>query len=283
MTQIQFIIKKNAFKAVPPNYSVGELENCLVSLDKQVKAFNINCSITPTDIKDVPRKTDAFLVCFLDENSLIPNDYLIRITSMSNLYRDSTCFCGPVSTHSVVLPNDWFLSRILQSYKNYNLKWFNEGVFIINKDTNVYPPLEGCIFSGYHYNLMGGYVPTESPRGLIERNNILLSKIDSCGLILYCSKLQTGLYISGEEFTLENFNKYFYNMGYMHGGLVTDEEFNKKFLVNHNMLEIENLSWIEENEKITKENKIRYGKQVAIIKCMYELGYYEAMTRSKII
>lgn len=289
MNQIEFYIKKSRSKIVPPFYSsVVEGESSLykpvtASLEQQVKELNINAGVHVVDIQDIPVKTGAFLLCVLDENSLIPDDYLHRIVSMNNLHRDAALVCGPVKTVSQTQPIDWFVSRIARVYKNYFLDGFSSFISCyLNDDSQNYPPIDGCVFSGRHYNECGGYRAIMTPRFMLEKNFEFLSRIDKTGPMVYSDRLKTLYYISSEEFEIQNFSRFYYCLGYYDGLQSTSKKFRNQFITNANLLEVDSLTWVDDNHDVAESKRDKYGQAAATLKCMYELGYTEAIVKGKL-
>jgi hypothetical protein len=290
MNQIEFYIKKSRHKVVPPFYShlLKEEQSFLYrpvtqALEQQIKELNLNAGVHVVDLQDIPTKTNAFLLCILDENSMVTDDYVARITSMNNLHRDMAMLCGPVRAISKTQPLDWFISRIANIYKDYNIDGFSSFVSCyLNKDTQNYPPIEGCIFSGRHYNECGGYRAIITPRYALEKNFEFLSAIDKSGPIVYSEKLRTLYYVNSEEFDIPNFSKFYYCLGYYDGLQSTSGKFYNQFIVNANLLEVESLTWIRKNMEVPETKRDQYSQMAATLKLMYELGYGEAIVKNKL-
>lgn len=257
---------------------------CLDSLKNQAEAFEIPVNVELVNLDEIPRSTDSFLTIILHQNSLIPEDYLPRIMAMNNLHRSAACFCGPVYTRSKSHPRDWFISRILKGYKNYEIDSFGTSLSCkINTEVLNYPPIFGCVFSSRYYNDAGGYEPLRSPRHDIENNTLFFKKIDTIGDVIYSSKLNTSYFVTAEEFEIENFSKYYYSLGYQQGLMTENEKIFDRIAENYNWLELQNLEWCESNEEVDIAQKFSYTRQMAILKCSYQLGFYEAVAGEKIV
>lgn len=278
MNQVEFYIIRSETLVVPAffntNISGQMFRPAYDVIEKQIKELNLNAGVNMVDIKDIPVNTQSFLVCILGENSLVPDDYVARLLSMNNLHRNMSLLCGPVNTTSNVIPKDWFISKIAKNYKNYEIDGFSSFISCyLNNDESNYPPIEGCIFSGRHYNECGGYRPIFSPRYLITKDSNLLSELDKSGPIIYSDRLRTITYISSDEYEMSNFSKYYYRLGYYDGTRG----------INHNSKILEITDFERYNKDIPEDNKEKYLKISKILECMYKIGHTEAVTQNAIL
>lgn len=281
---LQFLIIKSDFKKIPPllefsnpNDSPYVYMSCVDSIKSQVLHLGLNTDINIIEYKDIPSKVNAHLVVFLSEKSLVPSDYVNRILAMNNLHTNAGAFCGPIFTQK---PEgfDWFTSKIAETYMRYSLDSFSSFISCsLTKDNENYPPIFGNVFVGHYYNKIGGYNPIKSERANIYTNPKCFERLErSGGELIYSERLSSGYYITAEEMSIENFKNYYYSMGYAQGVKSTAESFTHQYIQNSNMLEIENITWVTENRNV--DNNLEYKKNVSILKCMYDLGYFEGMT-----
>tara|TARA_R110000824_G_scaffold221481_1_gene408589 strand:+ start:3329 stop:4282 length:954 start_codon:yes stop_codon:yes gene_type:complete len=255
---------------------------CVESLKKQSASFEVPVNIEILELEEIPPTTDSFLTVFLHENSLITPDYIPRLMAMNNLFKSAAAFCGPHHTRSRRHP-DWFISRILHRYKNYEIDSFDTSLVCKITDEQLnYPPIYGSVIPSRYYNEVGGYQAIKTPRSVLENNSRFFKSLSALGDIIYSSRLNTSYFISPEEFELENFSKYYYNLGYSRG-LVTDpeEEFDP-FLLDASLLEIKNTDWANLNEAVPEYLKSVYKRNISVFRCSYELGFFEAVTGQKI-
>lgn len=287
MNQIEIYIKKTRHKAVPPFYShsfdrdqSSLYRPALDSIKAQIKELGVTASVDLVDVQDIPVKTNAFLLCILDENSLIADDYIARILSTNNLHRDMAMVCGPVLPVSKNQPLDWFVLKIADTYKKYDLKNFSSFISTyINGDYQNYPSIEGCIFSGRHYNEMGGYRPVITPRFLMEKNYDFLSGLDRIGPLVYSERLSTLYYVNPEELEMNNFSKFYYCMGYYDALCPPNaKSYNSVVLA---------LEFVDNDsayaDKTDSDRISKYGNMLTTLKCIYEVGFTEAKTNNKIL
>jgi hypothetical protein len=288
MKTIQFYILKSPYKKIPPGLIFNNPEDqeypytpVFASLEGQAKEFSVDIEVSEIEITEIPTRANSYLIVFLDQNSIIPQDYIARILSMNNLHTNAAAFCGPVFTEKSVHKIDWFISKISSLYKRYSLDGFDSFISCrLNDDEQNFPPISGSIFSGSHYTKIGG-IKCISSRYPFADTQLFLQKAKDIGEIIYSSRLSTGYFITTEELEIENFSKYYYQLGYSDGLKSSPEKMNHQFAQNQNLLEIESLSWATQNEEV-KENK-EYIKHIAIFKCLYEVGFFEAFTGSKLI
>lgn len=288
MEDIHFFILKSKFKSVPPEFNHVDLpytyRPCLISLNDQIKQItgvSISCSII--EYEDIPSNVKAGIICILDENSLIPSDYINRILAINNLHTNACFFCGPVDTIYSQIKNDWFISKISGLYKRYNIGELNHFISCeINNDTINYPIILGNIFIGAYYNAVGGYNPIVSPRGPIYKNPHFfkrLNRVENRPMV-YNNRLSTMYFITNEEMEISNFGHYYYTLGYMDGLAANNQSFVDQYIKSNNMLEILDPTWLTQGS--TSNNEC-YKKQIMLLKCHYDIGYAEAFTGAKII
>lgn len=285
---INFYTIDSEYKKVPPCMLFSNKEESAYkyvpiedNLQKQIEQFDIDAEIHQISLESIPVRADSHLICFLDQNSLIPSDYVARIIAMNNLHTDAVAFCGPVFVEKAVSPTDWFISKIAAQYKRYSLDGFDSFISCtLNEDQQNYPDINGLILIGQYYNKMGG-ISIIKDRHIIPNVSLFLNNVSSMGDIVYSSRLSTGYFVTSQEFNIENFSKYYYKLGYLNGLKSNNIDMKYQFAKNNNLLEIESLSWITQNEEV-KDND-DYIKHIAIFKCIYELGFFEAFTKTRII
>lgn len=274
MKQIDFYIKKSKQKVVPPFFThVLDGESAFVyrpatdELERQIKELGLNAAVNVVDIQNIPTKVDSFLVCILDENSIIPDDYVSRVLSINNLHRDAAMFCGPITPVAQTIPTDWFIARISKTYRSYEIDGFSAfSSCYINKDLQNYPAIDGCIFSGRHYNQVGGYRPIMSPRSLVEKNDLFFAALDKIGPMIYSDRLKTLYYITSEELRPEHMPKYYYSLGYVDG------------LAKNPASPI-----MLESIDVPAEYRDQYEVHAALLRGSYDLGKNEAISKTKIV
>ena len=263
------------------------LESCTDSLQKQATQFGIDVIVNLVDIENIPTTSDASLVGILDENMFIRNDYLAAVVSINNLHRDATVLCGPICTRHKN-NSDWFTKAIEENYKNYNIPVTEEMLLIdISDEEHNFPPINGCFFSGVVYNDMGGYTPVASPRGYLRNNKHFIKMMSTKGRIIHSSSLKSIYFISEAEFDVESISEYYYDLGYQDGILIsykTDKERLAetwhRFIESPEMFDNTSPRWLlSDNE----ETNYSYAEKLVLLKCKYQVGFFEGMLGRKII
>lgn len=290
MNDLEFLLLRNKNKKLLPTMefpvytdSPYVYKQAGHSIDEQSKSLTgLSIGKTVIEYEEIPSKINASILCILDENSIVPSDYINRILAMNNLHTRASFFCGPVFNTSPVIPTDLLNSKISNSYKTYGLNEF--GSFIscyLNDDFRNYPPIHGNIFIGSYYNSVGGYNPVISPRGRVYRNPKFFDRLEKTSTdIIYSSRLSTGYFITAEELSIENFSSYYYALGYSDGLNASTKDMEDQYIKCHNMLDIEDPSWITQGPEA--QNEI-YKKYLYVLKCNYDVGYFEAISKTKII
>lgn len=209
-----YIVQEN--KVVPPEFVHNESKDTYFTLEdisKQAKLLNIDYTLTCGALSGIPRKTDSFLFIVLSENSLIPGDFLSKILSINNLHRDAACFCGPRIARSSKSTLD--LANFLKLYQNYSLDSFSTFISCyINGQDWLYPSISGSIFSGRHYNSVGGYSEHMSPRGPVE-NIEFFNRIDRSGPMVYSECLKTYKFLTDIDMVRPYMTQWCYEQGYV--------------------------------------------------------------------
>lgn len=265
-------------------------EPCRDAFKAQVAQLEVSANIEYVEAGDIPSKTDSNLIGIFDENYLIPQRYLLSAISLYNMYNSYGAFCGPISTHSNEKPVDWFICEIASQYKVYSLNEFNNVLsFDITKEPAHLPPTMGCVFAGRFYNEAGGYSPTLSPRGIIKNESSLVNRIASLGSILYSKSLEAAYYITPNEFDIQNFSRYFYELGYCKGiQLATEAESKydtlwKMFVESPESIDNRTLHFTFLRDHMEEGQKKKYAEKLAMIKCMYHVGMFEGINGQKIL
>ena len=265
-------------------------EPCIDSVKRQIAELELKADISIVEASEVPRDVNSRLVILLDQNSLIPRQYILSAVSMNNMFKSNAVFCGPVSTKSSSKPTDWFISDIAEYYKTYSINDFSKVLaFDITEEPELFPPANTCVVSARFYNEVGGYSPLVSPRGDIKNNSLFLLELSKIGSIVYTKSLDTSYYVSSSEFQVANFSKYFYNLGYCRGVNMfknKEEQYEtlwKMFVESPESIDNRTLSFINFNTEIESERKKKYAEKLATFKCLYQVGMFEGINGQKIL
>lgn len=276
------------------------IENCVNALKKEVDAYNINADVNIVSIESIPAQCDANLICFLDQNMFIPDDFLNRAVALNNLFRDGGVFCGPVYTH-------WddnspsFIKSIEKNYHRYHLHFGNSQVCDITQEEHNYPRLIGSVFSGSAYNEIG-YSSLKSPRHQSLDNRSFIQKIGRRYKILYAEDLYKIRYLTSSDMETKNISDYYYDMGFQDGLLLSmknvadkQNELWHRFVESPELLDNEMPRWLykdiieQANEnsglpkKITPVFEFDYLEKLVILKCKYQIGFFEGMMGTQLV
>jgi hypothetical protein len=280
---IKFLIKKSLNTVVPEFFSCETTDKTSIyrpvtpSLNDQLRSLGVAGSISILSVEDFPTHVDDFLVCVLDENSLVPDDYIARIMAMNNLHRDAALFCGPVGTHSSIKPTST-INKILELYKTYHYDSFSRFISCeINNDYNYYPPITGCVISGRVYNMVHGYKPQRTVRSIIENNKDFFCSLSKLGPMIYSNRLSTFQYLTSEDLKTENLIQYWYTEGYSSAQL----DKHNKVDTNKESSKLLKLEYLISNTDSPNDSSFKFI--IDACKCMYSVGYYECLTNSKIL
>ena len=120
-----FILKSNhdneaAFHEETSYYNVNDIY-------KQSELLKLSCSINSVYINEVPRSTEAAIVIFLQDNCMIPGNYISRVLSLKTLHPEASGFFSDVNaritrcSHEVSEFYEYFYRKI-----NFdsNTSWF---------------------------------------------------------------------------------------------------------------------------------------------------------------
>lgn len=195
-----FYIIENEEK-IPPTYTV-EKNNIVYRhhSDIRYQAEKIgypidNYSFLHGKISDAPRNIKHDAICFLTENTLVESDYLLKLISAYNLYRNSSCICGPVFND-----NKHFL------YENIAY----HSLSITLNSTHEYPRMNNILIPSAFYNSVSGYRPVVTARGHYCVDIGFFEKLRAMGQIVYSSVINTF-----EHFTKnEKIDIRYYTSGY---------------------------------------------------------------------
>lgn len=261
------MLKKSKFKVVPhlhESYINDTLYTpAYFSLKRQLQDQSISGSVDI--IEQFPRKTMAFLVCILDENSLVPDDYVARLLAVNNIHRDMSMCCGPVLNMYPEHKIDKTESAIVAKYKQYKIPAISNVISCTIDDSDHFPPTTGCLISGHYYNQIGGYTPIETVRCSTIDNPAVFNRLLKLGPIIYSTALSTSYFVTSDELNMANYAKHFYDLGYFDG-----------------LLGKQRPNVINDIEYDLSQDEVNVSL-INTCKCNYNVGYYEALAKNLII
>ncbi|HAT66241.1 MAG TPA: hypothetical protein DCS66_16885 [Flavobacteriaceae bacterium] len=287
MLDITVFILKNKFHTEKRTISHNHhtLINCHDAIKIEIDQYKINGEIHVIDTENIPCRCQSNLICFLDQNTFIPADFLNRVVSLNNLFRDGGVFCGPVYTKWEGKPSG-FAKSIEKNYHKYDLHFGNSQVCDITGEEHNYPSLIGSVISGGAYNEIG-YFPVSSPRHTSGDNKGFIQKISQKYKIIYSIGLFKTKYLTSFDAEVSTLSDYYYDLGYQDGILLANknlkdrhEELWHRFVNSPELLDNEMPRWLYDDKVETHGS---YLETLVVLKCKYQIGLYEGMMGQKLI
>ena len=245
---------------------------------KEIQEYGLSGDIKRVSIDDIKNKTDASLVVILDDDTYIPHDFINRVISFNNLFRDAGILCGPVYP---TLDSDFS-----KSYHTYELKFGSSVVSDITKERNSYPSMIGCVISGEAYNRYL-YSPTVSTRHKSVDNSFFLDAITREFKIYYSPRLFKARYLEKSDLEITVLSDYYYNLGYQDGLAASAKSQDEKrtelwarFVDSPEMFDNTMPRWLFDSDM--KSNG-EYAEMLVLAKCKYQIGFYEGMLGKEVI
>lgn len=159
-------------------------------------------------LEEMPTQTEADAIVVLNQNTLVPSNYLDLINAAYYLNSTASVMMGPIFKYSSVRVDLDLIDEFMNSPNH-----FVNSIKSCTASIQQFNSLYGCVFNGYHYNKCGGYKPTVTPRGTITTPYEFLRKMARSSEIIYENRLHTGYFVTKEEQTNENILSHFYECG----------------------------------------------------------------------
>lgn len=187
MNSIEIFILKN--KITPPAVEEFNTNDTFYvpasNIEKQISENNISGSVSCCDIENIPRSTKSSIIAFIDESSLIPSNYLVRIFALKAIHPKAASFFGGRVARINRTQSE--LLSVYQRILNRNEYSTCEISYSINKNEMMYPSLDGLVVSDLCYNTIGGYTSKDN----ITYNHNFFKAIDNYGDFIYHKSLTT--------------------------------------------------------------------------------------------
>lgn len=279
MNDIEVLIVKKS-RPNRPTSLMCERERLVLAENtkKEIYDNNINGNVTKINIDDLYKKIESKIIVILDEDTYVPDDFITRIVSFNNLFRDAGILCGPV------YPT--LESKFSKSYYTYNLKFGTSVVSDISKEPNSYPSIIGSVITGQAYNKYI-YHPIKSDRHISVDNSFFLSSITKEYKIYYSPKLFKARYLDKSDLEIDVLSDYYYNLGYQDGLAVSykskadkHKELFDRFVNSPEMFDNTMPRWLFES---TPDADGEYAEMLVLTKCKYQIGFYEGMLGKKLL
>lgn len=204
-----YIIQKNR----PISNGVIEYKNqktyrTVASLEEQARRSKIDIDIIKGVPADIPTRIKDDYILIIEENMLIHDDYLIDIVSSCMIHRDMSVLCGPVYNSSLEDSNSGYMEYNINPYSYSTIHSFHLGDEVSN-----YPDINNVVFSGLHYNSLGGYRREPSTRGFCT-NYGFLSSMAKQGKVIYSESISSIRYEPMHENSKLDLSNYYLRLGY---------------------------------------------------------------------
>jgi hypothetical protein len=257
------------------------------SLQKEISEFGIDAGINNySNLELVPSNVGANLVVFLSTWSYIKSDFLTTCISLNNIFRDAGVFCGPVYNNSQSVLSNQAYSKYLKCYHQYELDFGGNEISNITGERFNYPNILGCVFTGRAFNEFR-YSPVVSSRHIDVNNNIFLNQIAQKYSIYYAKCLDKAVALSKESFSIEELSDYYYKLGYQDGLSLLDKSIKDKhnelwsrFIESPELFDNEMPRWLFDS---SPEESGDYIESLVLLKCKYQIGFYEGMLGKTLI
>lgn len=260
---------------------------------REIYDYGLKGNVTKVSVDDLSKRVDANLVVILDEDTYVPEDFINRIVSFNNLFRDAGILCGPV------YPT--LDSQFSKSYYTYDLKFGTSVVSDISKEPNSYPSIIGSVITGQAYNSFL-YNPVKSTRHSSADNSFFVSSVAKQYKIYYSPKLFKARYLDKSDLDIKVLSDYYYNLGYQDGMALSAKSKNEKtnelydrFINSPEMFDNTMPRWLFESISMSSDNTdqktirakpevtAEYVEILVLTKCKYQIGFYEGMLGKEVI
>lgn len=250
---------------------------------------NIDYSIDLHEISDItkiPNKCDSDAILITEDNLSFRSNLLESIYNISELFGDYGIICGPTSTSIKLSSNKHQLNKNIFSLYEYNLNFGNTKISDITNEPYNYPPINGCVISGQAYN-NSVYKITKSDRHISIENKYFMNMMSKKYKIYYSDHLSKIKNIDTKLYSFDKTLEDYYDSGYQDGRLLfMSDADNKKKELWHKFVESPDAMdnniprWILEKSYSESSD---YIEDLIMLKCRYQIGFYEGMTNKSIL
>ena len=244
--------------------------------DKQeINIDNNGYQIEVLNVKEheIPKKIESRFAVITEFDLSFDKNFVKNAISIADIFDNAGVICGPIKTNST--------KNIAKTYE-YDLGLSGAEIADITSEQNNYPPINGSLIRKETYNRFT-YSPTISHRHTTIENKRFI-KLASSSRILYSKNLTKTKYISEEDLTINNLSRYSYNLGYQHGSMLfhgrqdNKKELWFKFVESPEILDRDMPRWLVKDG--SDEESL---EQIVIIKCNYQIGFFEGLTNKSLI
>ena len=266
------------------NLESGTFFEPLSSICKQLGSNNLSYSVIRTSIERIPTNVESSLVMFVDLSFLIKEDYIFNAVTLNNLHRDMGIVFGPVDIHT---KSDKNIRHIKNSYYGYDLNFGSIYTADITDEPHNYGSLYNAVISGSVYNRFG-FSGCKTPRSFILDNVSFFKEVSKVSKIYYSSILPKVKILTDQDFEHKIVSDYYYDTGYLDGLSASGcgskkqkDDLWQKFVESPEVIDSNHPRWLFDEARV-KEN-INYLELLTLLKCKYQIGYFEGMLGKRVI
>lgn len=285
MKDVTLVALKEEISSDPLVKRSQQYSDPLRSFPDQLSSAGISFDIITCELDKIPREIDSKLVIFTDSSLLVAEDYIFNAVTLNNLFRDMGIVFGPVDVKS---SSDKNVEHIKNSYHYYSLD-FGRGDQIcdITKEPHNYGTLRNAVISGPAYNRTG-FSCCSTSRSKILDNPEFFSELSKNYKIFYSSNLRKLKHLSDRDFEHATISNFYYDQGFIDGfnisrldDLSKRKEMWSKFVESPEIIDVNEPRRLFEQD-ISKES-INYLEFLVLIKCKYQLGYFEGFLGKSVL
>ena len=258
------------------------------TLAKEIKQYNISGDIIKLKLDEpLPSKTSSNLNLILDTSLMVQENTINHLVSLNNMFRTAGIFCGPIYQKTQeTSQNNPINNKLHSSYYSYDLNFGAAEVCNISKDVNNYPSLVGCCITKEAYNSCS-INPLFKSRFYSRDNVMFISKISERYDIIYSRGFSKIKNLHPSDFEINSISNYYYNLGLQDGLVLASKnretkqlELWKRFVSSPELLDNELPRWLF---RVTPEDGSEHLEQLVLLKCKYQIGFYEGMLGKNVL
>tara|TARA_B100001113_G_C21120000_1_gene626979 strand:+ start:1628 stop:2494 length:867 start_codon:yes stop_codon:yes gene_type:complete len=257
-------------------------------LAKEMQQYDISGNIVKLDPEEpLPHKTESNLNLILDTSLMVKEDTINHLISLNNMFRTAGIFCGPVYQKvEEISQQNPINDKMHSSYYSYDLNFGGTEVCNISKDINSYPNLVGCCVTKEAYN---NYIinPLIKSRFYSRDNRMFISKISERYDLIYSKGFSKIKNLTTADFSITAVSNYYYNLGFQDGSVLASKNADQKqleiwrrFVSSPELLDNELPRWLF---RVTAEEGSEHLEQLVLLKCKYQIGFYEGMLGKNVL
>ena len=272
---------KSSYEAI--NKESGSFFEPLSSICRQLDSHEISYNIIRTSVDRIPNSVQSSLVIFVDSSFLVKEDYIFNAVTLNNLHRDMGIIFGPTSIHT---KSNKCVNYIKNSYHGYDLNFGSIYTADITDEPHNYGSLYNAVISGSVYNRIG-FSGCKTPRSFILDNSVFFKQVAKSSKIYYSSVLCKVKTLTEEDFNHEVISDYYYDLGYLDGvsnsalsSIEKRDDLWKRFVEAPEVIDCNHPRWLFEE---SKDENCDYLELLVLLKCKYQIGYFEGMLGKRVI